>query len=144
MTPNGTRAIETLRPGDQVISFNTQTKTKEIAFVKKQHVHDSNEYYVINDSLKVTGEHPFGVLENGVITWKRTKELKKGDVLLSDVMATILVAHIQKVQTAQTVPVYNPEISYNNTYFVKMNDVFVLVHNKPYIAPKAFKVPFFE
>ena len=42
-----------------------------------------DSYYLINNTLKVTWEHPFFVLRNGNYSFKQTQELEIGDKVLN-------------------------------------------------------------
>jgi hypothetical protein len=64
-TPGGEKAIEKVKVGDKVLSFDPITQKLKINTVADNFVKDSNSYYIIKTAsgktVKATGEHPFYV-----------------------------------------------------------------------------------
>jgi len=120
-TDNGVVAIENIKVGDRVLSFNVLTDQNEYAYVTKVYdLPDTEEYYSINNKIRVTGEHPFYV--NG--EWVEVKNLKTGDLLTTEGGGVLAIRSIDKVVDTQ--PRYNFEVDGTHTYFAEG----VLVHNK--------------
>lgn len=133
LTPNGRVKISELKEADQVLSFKSNTKTVTVEKVEQYKAYDTNLYYIINDSLKVTPEHPIAVQISGNIVWRRVKNLTVGDILVGSDTTPEIVKSIKKIFLDKTVTVYNPQISGEHNYFIIIGDNAVLVHNKTYI-----------
>lgn len=126
-TPNGQTKIDKIRPGDTVISRNEKTGYDELSRVSSVQILKSWEgYYIINDSVKATGEHPF-YINNGfkgkpkIVT---VENLKIGDQLVTDA-GWSRVYKLEKVE--KVVKIYNLiNVEPNNNYFANN----FLVHNK--------------
>lgn len=62
-TPQGEKPIETLKPGDEVYSFDELTGKKLLNVVQNSPVRTVPQYYIIKTEsgreVKVTAEHPF-------------------------------------------------------------------------------------
>lgn len=79
-TPGGEKAIEKMKVGDKIMSFDPVTQKQSVNTVAKNYVRDSGSYYIIKTAsgkeVKVTGEHPFYVGKNIPLTfWEKMKEL---------------------------------------------------------------------
>lgn len=120
-TPDGDKRIEDLRAGDQVISYNEKTNEQEISQIGKIDVLTRDAYYVINDAVKATAEHPF-YTTNGV------QEVQNFDTttrLINLDGAEVGILSYQKVE--ESVTVYNLlDVMPNNNYYAAK----FLVHNK--------------
>ena len=88
--------------------------------VDKFFVHDSNQYLLINDKLKVTANHL--VYSNG--QWLEIGKLKIGDKLLNSQGKIEIITSVKGVNSK--IKVYNLEVSPYHTYFAEG----YLVHNK--------------
>lgn len=64
-TPGGKMAIEKVKVGDKVMSFDPATQKQSVNTVAKNFVRESDSYYIIKTAsgkeIRVTGEHPFYV-----------------------------------------------------------------------------------
>ncbi len=126
-TPEGPKAIETLRPGDRVYSYNTKNNLKEISKLGELDVNPATEYLVINNKLNITKYHPTFVKTEAGLKNLRADELKLGDELISDNGKTVLITSIASVKAKTTV--YNLlRVSPNNNFFAEG----ILVHNSNY------------
>ena len=130
LTPNGKVKISDLNEGDKVLSFNTKTKTVTTKKIEKYRSHEASSYYIINDSLKVTSEHPFAVKHSENIVWKKVKDLVVGDQLVTRGAIPTVIETIKEVSIDKAVVVYNPQVSGEHNYFVVAGNDAVLVHNK--------------
>ncbi|MDD2653582.1 MAG: polymorphic toxin-type HINT domain-containing protein, partial [Candidatus Omnitrophica bacterium] len=120
MADGSTKPIEKVKVGDEVLSFDENKNLLVADTVKQAFIHKANEYFILNGSLRVTGEHPF--YSNG--EWIKVNELKIGDSIKDKEGNLKKITDIQKVKA--DVLVYNLEVNPYHTYFA---DGF-LVHNK--------------
>lgn len=120
-TPNGEQPIETLKPGDTVISFNEKTKKTQESKIGDVDVLKRRVFYTINGSVHATAEHPF-YTDKGIV---EVKNLTTKHKLYDRDHKEVEVTSIEK--TSRNVTVYNLlDVEPNNNYFA---DGF-LVHNK--------------
>ena len=82
-----------------------------------------DNYYLINNDLKATWEHPFFVLRNGNYSFKKTNELRTGDELMTSLNEFITIFSIEyKEESLETV---NLNVEPYDVYFANG----LLVHN---------------
>ncbi|MFH1360173.1 MAG: Hint domain-containing protein [Candidatus Omnitrophota bacterium] len=112
--------IEKIKTGDAVLAYNEDKKETRPDRVTQVFEHDAYEYLVINETLKVTANHP--LLANG--KWQEAGTLAIGDILLRDTGITETVRSIQTVR--KNVKVYNLEVNPLHTYIAQG----YIVHNK--------------
>jgi hypothetical protein len=125
MTPEGTKNIEKVRPGDTIVSFNETEKTTEYSKVGSVQIFNVDGYYVINNSIKVTATHPMYLRYlTDQMKIVRVEQLVIGDELVTDAGYQT----IHKIQYfTKDVTVYNLiDVSPNNNYYANN----YLVHNK--------------
>ncbi len=128
-TPEGTKAIQKLRPGDTIMSFNEKRLVDEYSGAASVQVLKSPGYYVINDSIKVTGTHP---MYTSLTRWKDKCELEVTEVkylLIGDYLVTDAgTQEIRKIEYFdKDVTVYNLiNVVPNHNYYANN----YLVHNK--------------
>ncbi|MFA6255020.1 MAG: polymorphic toxin-type HINT domain-containing protein [Patescibacteria group bacterium] len=113
-------AIEEIKVGDLVISYNEKTKTLEPSVVLKTFEHQASQYLVINQEIKVTSDHPLYVNNQ----WLKASQIKIGDKLLREDGQAIIVSAVE-MQTGDVL-VYNLEVDQNHNYFAQG----YLAHNK--------------
>jgi len=132
LTPAGAKNIEELKAGDRVLSFDIEQKKIVEGRVEIERSRDSSDYYLVNNSLKVTAEHPIAVLEaqTSRILWKKVKDLQVGDIMMDIRGGPVMVNAVSLVRLEAPIRVYNPSISYPRNYFVLLGNSAVLVHNK--------------
>ncbi|MEK6891121.1 MAG: polymorphic toxin-type HINT domain-containing protein [Nanoarchaeota archaeon] len=119
-TNNGYKNIEEVRVGDKILSYNESSKNTEVSEVLNTFRHETDSYLVINEKLKLTGNHPIFI--NG--DWRRADSAKLNDYLTDINGNDILIKSIQKFDSNETV--YNLEIKDTHTYYAEN----LLVHNK--------------
>jgi hypothetical protein len=134
-TPKGLVPIEEIRAGDVVKSFDTETGRETTVRVVEIFSREDTNFIVINDGLSVTEKHPMALLQSGHITWKAARELLPDDCLVSREMDCVRIEKVTKTTEAAQ-RVYNMRVAGTENYFVLLNDVPVLVHNKT-IVPRA-------
>ena len=130
LTPyGGKKMIEDLKIGDTVLSYDVSGKQTAVNTITQTFTHPNTGggYYLINNSLKVTGNHPIWVNNT---SWKEASYLKIGDYLLDSHNNLVAVESIEKKPGIYTV--YNLEVENTHTYFAGG----ILVHNKPKGAPR--------
>lgn len=132
LTPDGFAPIESLSRGDQVVSFDDTTQTTSVSTVAENSFRFAHKYYLLNGAVKVTGEHPFALIgkDNPTLKWKKVKEVLSGDKIVTYDKTGKIITSIKKITYPMPLKVYNPKISFPHTYFVIMEGVPVLVHNK--------------
>ncbi len=100
--------IENVKTGDWVQSFNEISGQKVFGQVAQIFIHETDQYLIINDSLKLTPNHPLYV--NG--EWLEAGSIVVGDLLRGENGENIEVYSIQGVY--DSVPVYNLEVKPEN------------------------------
>lgn len=120
LLPSGTKSIEDIRLGDIVMTRRDAHSGELIpARVGLVGSHLVNGYLLINDTLKVTANHPLFV--NG--RWAQAGLIKEGDLLVDEQGNDVRVDSIEKVDG--WVRTYNFEVLGEHTYFA--NGIYV--HN---------------
>ena len=133
-TEEGNRRIDEIKPGDKVLSYNTETGENELQEVKNVSVSKTDILvHIITDDgrdIETTMFHPFYVKnvknENGTGEWKAASNLKAGDELLSEDGKKVKVSEVKVEKLAEEITVYNLELDEVHTYYVAGG---VLVHN---------------
>lgn len=124
MADGSYKAIQEIKPGDIVLSYNPRSSTVALEKVKELRVYKENPggYFLWNGTLKITGNHPVWVPANHA--WQRAETLKVGDQVLGPASKPITLTSIEWVAGYFTV--YNLKLAGpNNTFFTEG----VLVHN---------------
>jgi hypothetical protein len=105
--------IQDIEPGDKVLSYDMFTDQQVIGEVVElqEHLDGSYEYYIINNTLEITPNHP--VLINGV--WSRISNLEIGDTLEDNNGNLVTVESIEKGY--QTDKIYNVIVKNYNTFY---------------------------
>ncbi len=130
-TLEGTKAIETIWSGDQVLSQDVRTGALNyLPVVAVYHNKPAATYRISLEGQEIvaTGIHRLWKAGKG---WTMTRDLKPGDVLrtLSG------IAPIQSVDPDRVQPVFNLKVSDGNSYFV--GEVSVLAHDNSPVEPVA-------
>ena len=130
-TEDGDRRIDEIKPGDKVLSYNTETGENELQEVKNVSVSKTDILvHIITDDgrdIETTMFHPFHVKnEDGTGEWKAASNLKAGDELLSEDGKKVKVSEVKVEKLAEEITVYNLELDEVHTYYVAGG---VLVHN---------------
>ena len=124
MADGSTKEIQDIQKGDVAMSFNTKTNSQEPEKVEKLIIHPyyRGGYYIVNDMLKVTGNHPMWAQKKK--RWEQLKNFNIGDRLLGSKRKELVI------KTMKTVPgahfVYNLHLEGNNHNYFSEN---ILVHN---------------
>jgi RHS repeat-associated protein len=139
-TEHGLVPIESVRTGDKVLSYNTETSGLEYQEVARLFRNTADEFLKIqvegeSKPITVTPGHPFYVHRNRSSLsadlddegdWVLSESLRVGDLLLSKTGEWKPILSIEKV--AETNATYNFEVEQNHDYFVGENGW--LVHNQ--------------
>ncbi len=125
LTPTGERSIESLTLGDLVIGYNFDTHRDEVEKIGSIEVVRSPDYYIINDSIEVTGNHPFYVSRSKISSIVEVRNLNLTDRLIDKARSSISISTIKYIK--QQVTVYNL-ISVTPSHNFYANGI--LVHNK--------------
>ncbi len=119
LTVIGEKNIEDLKIGEEIISYDLENKEKVFGKVKEKYFLNREGYYIINNNIKVTGEHPFFV--NG--RWVEVENLKIGDKMFNGQEEV----EIESIKYAkENIKVYNLQVDSEKNYFANN----ILVHNK--------------
>ena len=110
-TPDGSKQIKQLHPGERVNSYNFLTHHQEPGTISDIKIISSPDYYLINHQTKVTGTHPFYVQTAKGIKLTEVQNLKKGDHLINqdNFLTTISsIEHITKLIAVYNLITINP------------------------------------
>ncbi|WP_279638308.1 polymorphic toxin-type HINT domain-containing protein, partial [Leptospira koniambonensis] len=126
--PGGYKAIDQIKMGDHVLSWNERTGEYKYKEVSELFVHDVVELFDLEvngeESFQVTGNHPFWVVDKNA--WIEVKDLSVGDTLLLHDRSRVPVTGLRQYHVEPT-KVYNLEVEDTHTYAVGENGV--VVHN---------------
>ena len=118
-TADGDLPIDRIGPGDLILGRDVHGNEHHVPVLRTYRALRVG-YYVINDDVHVTGDHPFYV--NG--RWVNAADLQIGDQLLTYADQVVLVESIEWIN--QGVRVYNVDVLSPDTFFAGG----FLVHNK--------------
>ena len=138
--------IESLDIGDEVLSFNEETKTQENKLIigKNDPLHDDLVKYVISDDITLTSteDHPYYVKDKGIASYLPSKtnllyelgddrdavQIEVGDILFHQDGRELEILDIEKIITPKLFPVqtYIIHVEDNNNFYAEG----ILVHNK--------------
>ncbi|WP_235595689.1 TIGR04388 family protein [Leptospira weilii] len=125
-TSNGTKVIEDVKVGDQVLSWDEETGEQEYHRVVKTFQREVNVVYTIvysnGTQVETTDEHPFYIEEKG---WVAAKDLRSGELSVLSSGKTLEISSITISERVATV--YNFEVEDSHSYYV--SEAGVLVHN---------------
>ncbi|MDP3093649.1 MAG: polymorphic toxin-type HINT domain-containing protein [bacterium] len=131
LTPNGVQSIENLKVGDKIIGYDYKDDKYVISTVQKYRARMTSDYYLINDVLGVTSEHPIAVRNiDGSLTWKRVRELNLGEKMVGYGENDVKIYNLEKTNISIPLSVYNLQTSFPHNYFVVVGNTLILVHNK--------------
>ena len=119
-TLNGYKNIEDVKIGDKILSYNESSEETAVSEVLNTFTHETDGYLIINEKLKLTGNHP--IFLNG--KWARTDFAKLNDYLTDINGSKILIKSIKNIDSDETV--YNLEVKSTHTYYAED----IIVHNK--------------
>jgi RHS repeat-associated protein len=125
-TAAGTKLIEEIRPGDQVLTVDVDEKVTSVHVVTHTFESLTDELVSIRydgDQIEATPSHPFWIVGRG---WTRADELAAGMSLLAADGRSRQVLETAHRPTIQVV--FNLEVEGAHTYFVGSEPV--LVHNQ--------------
>ena len=136
-TPDGDRAVEDLTSGQQVWSFDVESKQVVTANVLAILTSQTDETILINDQIRVTAEHPVFVTAGRKGTWKPAAQVQVGDQLLTREQKPVEVTSAKTV--GGEIEVFDVAVDGPHNFFAGG----LLVHNKSIAwTPKAF-VPWY-
>jgi hypothetical protein len=125
LAPSGDKSIADLRPGDRIIGYNFDARRTEVEKIGKIEVIRSPDYYRINESIEVTGTHPFYVKTSTKTSIVEVRQLSPNDILLGKGNSDIVISKIEHIN--QPANVYNLiSVTPNHNFYANG----VLVHNK--------------
>ena len=118
--PSSTIAIEYIKVGDVVKSFDVGTSSVVNSKVTETFVHSDRYYMILNGTIKTTSVHPF---------YSDGKWIEAGDLSIGDKILHVdgLEHTIETIELSdEPVTVYNFEVDGTHNYFAEG----YLVHNK--------------
>ena len=127
-TPSGPRAIETLREGDEVFSY--EFDTGEVVARRVLDAYEGETHYWVDvrlgDSvLRATREHPVWVVSEQ--EWVVAQALEAGMTVLLQGGGTAVVTGVETIGQSRAKETFNLTIEDSNNFFA--GDLRVLVHN---------------
>ena len=136
-TPEGDVAVENLYAGQQVWAFDADSGnvvTANVLAVLSSHI---DETVLLNDTLRLSPDHPVFVRTDSKDVWKRAAEVREGDVLLLRSLRPVKVESVEVV--GGRVDVFDVAVDGPHNFFAAD----MLVHNKSIAwTPQAF-VPWY-
>lgn len=129
-TPQGPKAIETLKVGDTVTSYDFESKKLIDSQVTRNFASEATEFMYIKFEggvfPRVTPEHPFFSMSRN--KWVNAQDLKQNEELLLNEHSDLKTSRVLFLDRYKDLPttVYNLEVDSTHNYFA--NDI--LVHNK--------------
>ncbi len=132
LTPSGSQAIENLRVGDKVLSYDLESSQTITTKISKVFVHNNRKILQVllsnGNLLKVTPEHPFYNYESR--QWVNIGDMIVGQkVMVVDSKGNNLPVSIVSMKPeSQAITVYNLEV--DNPVHNYMVEGGILVHNK--------------
>jgi len=125
LTTRGDITIEQLHVGDPVVGLNLENQQLETEHIGDIQVVEAPDYYVINDSITVTGFHPFYVQQEAGLRLVLVEDLSVGDQLIGEGEFSPIVRSIRHYE--EPITVYNLlSVTPHHNFFAEG----VLVHNK--------------
>lgn len=124
---SGYAAIETLKQGDLVWSWDEETGDVALKAVVQTFVNETRELIHLKmdgEEIITTPTHPFYVYERG---WYAAEDLRAGDILVQVNGKHLIVELVQHEILEAPIKVYNFEVEDYHTYYV--GDGGILVHN---------------
>jgi len=113
-TDRGARPIETLKPGDQVLSCDVETAELSYQSVLERTVRPPTPLVTIElaeETITASPGHPFWVAGRG---WVMARDLKETD----PIHAADSIVVVKSLGTAPAEPTYNLRVEQNRNYFV--------------------------
>lgn len=122
MANNTWKPIELVKAGEYVLSFDFVSHLYLPKLVTKILVHQSSEYWLINNKLPATPNHKLWV--NDILS--TVGNIKRGDYLRNENYEKVWVFDIQKFRPGHTFKTYNFKVADTHNYLAEG----LLVHNK--------------
>ena len=129
MADGSYKNIEDIKIGDLIKSYSKENKfvTSKVTNIFQHSPEEMTDYYlIINNQLRVTPNHKFYSNQR----WVYASDLKIGDTLFSPT-ENIYIYSLEKIYERATT--YDLEVDVHHNYFVKMNNIDILVHNSDII-----------
>ncbi len=130
------RAIEAVRPGDQVLAYDATSRSWSARAVLAQWSHLDTDAMVRvgladGSGVVATDHHPFWVDDQG--GWVEAEDLEPGHLLLTP-DGVVEVSSIDKWNTTGTL-VWELDVEIDNNFVVSTGTADVLVHNQECLIP---------
>jgi UDP-2,3-diacylglucosamine pyrophosphatase LpxH len=129
-TINGLKAIENIKSGEKVLSFNFNTMKTEYKPVVRTYLRKVKKLVhlsVEGEVIVTTEDHPFYVKGKGFIN---ASLLNVGTELLNNDGRLLIIDAIYREAECKETEVYNLQIDENHSYYV--GKIYILVHNGGY------------
>ena len=100
----------------------------DISKVTKAEVIGVPNYYIINEQIKVTGYHPLIVLRNDIYQWVCVRDIRSGDIVVTDKHQLRQVTSLRFVD--QKTDVMKISVDNQHNYFGGTPNMLIAGHNK--------------
>ena len=127
-----TRRIKTLSVGDIITGYDVETNTLLPTTVKAIKFDYFKEYYIINNDLHITEQHPLYVKQNGTWDWIDAADLNVGDYMLNTDKTEVEITSKDFIQ--ERIDVVNIDVEEVDTYFAGKEQL--LIHNAELVLIK--------
>ena len=122
LTKNGYAKIKDINVDTELLTFNHQTGENEYKKVSRWWHHPSSDIVIVNDTIKMTGDHPIYRNDYEVV---KARELKKGQYLIDKDGNKITINSVE--YSTDTIEVYMIEVEDNHNFYITENNI--LSHN---------------
>lgn len=138
LTSEGPKRVSDIQAGEVVVSYDENEDQVVNTEVNSVSSRKATDIYLINNSLEGTSKHKMATLDrkhslNSKLRWERIENLKQGDSLININKQAVTIKTLE--MRSEEKYVYNLHLKYPNTYYVQMNDTWILVHNLKAVTP---------
>lgn len=117
--------IEGLNTDDNWYGWGTLLFNGEptVAEVRSNELSTYTRYYLFNDTLKITNEHPMLIKRDGKVSWEASRDVNVGDQIFNSSYEWISVESIKEIN--EDIQVASPDVEEVDNYFAEG----ILLHN---------------
>lgn len=137
-TPDGDTTVERLHAGQQVWSYDLESKSLVAATVIGTFPSQTDETLLVNDRLRLTAEHPVYVDRNGKAAWRTAASLRVDDRLVNGDGRQVRIDSIKNI--GGEVDVFDVAVDGPHNFFAAG----LLVHNKSIAWTPQHFVPWYS
>jgi hypothetical protein len=137
-TPDGDTTVERLHAGQQVWSYDIESKSLVAATVVGTFTSQADATLLVNDRLRLTAEHPVYAEREGKAAWRTAASLRVGDLLINGEARHVRIDSIKNV--GGDVEVFDVAVDGPHNFFAAG----ILVHNKSIAWTPQHFVPWYS